>query len=586
MTMLTETTIVENPMSSSLLTRNVYCVCFTQRDSSELFHGELAQARKSYFSDGQKTVRVGKAQIVKGFEGKLSGKISRRGFYWRKQANRVNLEESFHQKGGYVVIMRDFSGFISARLYFDKEHNWIKSEYYNPEAPSVAQVIFKPSGTSDAVERFDWNPQTKCSLSTMLYPVSYLPGTAEQSLINARFGEPQLILYCAEGEFCYCPKEEAKQRLQALAEIGEGALILMPAWEVKDGLLAGEENTNQGPAPSFTGLEAYAKVEPSSPQPTSAAETVGTTEADTDAETADTIEADTAVEADTMAEPVVSLDTVSMTEVSAEFSVPPSPPPTEEPLPETPPSCETMEEQADREKILSAAEQWEQRMLAAQADLPLAPPQEEEVLPAEQEDTAYRHMVVNGQLAGRGRTEQPGGLTIYDGEFRDGKREGFGSYYYKDGGLCYAGFWKDDKKDGLGVSFRDNDRALHITNWKDGEPGNTVSLFDSEGNLRFSGRMENGKKQGVGVSYNCEDGTVFVGRWENGEETGMGSSFDRDGTLLYTGGWKDGKRCGHGTEFDQDGGIIFDGEWQDGKYYNGILYKKPAAPEEEQQASL
>ena len=34
--------ITTNAMSSSLLARNVYCVCFTARDSMDIFHGEFA----------------------------------------------------------------------------------------------------------------------------------------------------------------------------------------------------------------------------------------------------------------------------------------------------------------------------------------------------------------------------------------------------------------------------------------------------------------------------------------------------------------------------------------------------------------
>ena len=63
--------------------------------------------------------------------------------------------------------------------------------------------------SDDLVERFDWDAAKKRYRSTMLYPVPYLEGDAGQSLLNAQFGEPKLLVSTGEGMFCYCPKEEA-----------------------------------------------------------------------------------------------------------------------------------------------------------------------------------------------------------------------------------------------------------------------------------------------------------------------------------------------------------------------------------------
>ena len=42
---------------------------------------DLALARERYFTGGCKTLRVGKREVIRGFEGKLQGKLSRRGFF-------------------------------------------------------------------------------------------------------------------------------------------------------------------------------------------------------------------------------------------------------------------------------------------------------------------------------------------------------------------------------------------------------------------------------------------------------------------------------------------------------------------------
>lgn len=604
-----EPNVASSAMSLSLLARNVYCVCFADRDSLDILRGELALARERYFTGGCKTLRVGKREVIRGFEGKLQGKLSRRGFFWRKSAHNVTgtgnllLEEAFDQKGGYLLVNRDFRNIIASRVFFNKALAWLKSEYYEPWDTHNARVIFKPVDSDDLVERFDWDAAKKRYRSTMLYPVPYLEGDAGQSLLNAQFGEPKLLVSTGEGMFCYCPKEEAQRRKEALADLRQGTLVILPAWEVKEGSLAAPgEPEPEGPDITFSSLEEYAHIQEPPVKDLPAVAAPGE---------------ETIVKAPVPGEettPAVSEEPAPQEEVEAtvpEEAIAEAPVPgeeatsavSEEPAPQEEMEATAPEEAAGErplpEEAAPSGEAPAAQEERAQEPAPQAGPAEEpspwepqdaedrEILQAAREAAgvqtqglspangpSYRGELREGLPWGQGRTEQPNGRTSYEGEFRAGKREGFGAYYYKNGSLCYAGSWKEDKKDGLGVSFRESDHILHIAKWKEGAPGEFVSLFDKEGNLRYGGRIEDGKKQGAGVSYNAADGTVFVGKWQDGQPTGIGSAFDREGNLAYYGAWKDGKRHGHGTEFDSAGAIVFDGEWRDGKYYNGILYQK------------
>ena len=593
-----EPNVASSAMSLSLLARNVYCVCFADRDSLDILRGELALARERYFTGGCKTLRVGKREVIRGFEGKLQGKLSRRGFFWRKSAHNVTgtgnllLEEAFDQKGGYLLVNRDFRNIIASRVFFNKALAWLKSEYYEPWDTQNARVIFKPVDSDDLVERFDWDAAKKRYRSTMLYPVPYLEGDAGQSLLNAQFGEPKLLVSTGEGMFCYCPKEEAQRRKEALADLRRGTLVILPAWEVKEGSLAAPgEPEPEGPDITFSSLEEYAHIQepPVKDLPAVAApgEEAIPEEPAPQEEVEATAPEETLMEAPVPGEetaPAVSEEPAPQEKMEATA---PEEAAGERPLPEeAAPSGEAPSAQEE-----SAQEPAPQAESAGPAEEPSPwEPQDaedREILQAAREAAgvqtqglsptngpSYRGELREGLPWGQGRTEQPNGRTSYEGEFRAGKREGFGAYYYKNGSLCYAGSWKEDKKDGLGASFRESDHILHIAKWKEGAPGEFVSLFDKEGNLRYGGRIEDGKKQGAGVSYNAADGTVFVGKWQDGQPTGIGSAFDREGNLAYYGAWKDGKRHGHGTEFDSAGAIVFDGEWRDGKYYNGILYQK------------
>lgn len=588
-----EPNVASSAMSLSLLARNVYCVCFADRDSLDILRGELALARERYFTGGCKTLRVGKREVIRGFEGKLQGKLSRRGFFWRKSAHNVTgtgnllLEEAFDQKGGYLLVNRDFRNIIASRVFFNKALAWLKSEYYEPWDTHNARVIFKPVDSDDLVERFDWDAAKKRYRSTMLYPVPYLEGDAGQSLLNAQFGEPKLLVSTGEGMFCYCPKEEAQRRKEALADLRQGTLVILPAWEVKEGSLAAPGEP-EGPDITFSSLEEYAHIQEPPVKELPAVAAPGEEASPEEPALQEEVEATTPEEAIVEA-PVPGEEAVPEEPAPQEKMEAPAPEEAagERPLPEeVAPSGEAPAAQEER-----AQEPAPQAESAGPAEEPSPwEPQDaedREILQAAREAAgvrtqglspangpSYRGELREGLPWGQGRTEQPNGRTSYEGEFRAGKREGFGAYYYKNGSLCYAGSWKEDKKDGLGVSFRESDHILHIAKWKEGAPGEFVSLFDKEGNLRYGGRIEDGKKQGAGVSYNAADGTVFVGKWQDGQPTGIGSAFDREGNLAYYGAWKDGKRHGHGTEFDSAGAIVFDGEWRDGKYYNGILYQK------------
>lgn len=747
---------------ASLLSQNVYCVCFPQRDSLEVLQGELAAARKRFFAGGRKAVKMGRHEVVKGFDGDLRGKLSRWGFYWKKTAlgvsgqKSVALEEAFDQKNGYVLVNRDFRGSIVSRVFFNKEHAWQKSEYYEPWDPGTAKVMFKPDPMENTVERYDWDSGKKLYRSVILHPAPYQAGSAEQALINARFGEPPLIAALESGQVCYCPQKEAEERALALEEISSGTMVLMPAWEIKEGAFPVEEG-EEDTAVTFTSLEEYARIEapekpPSSPPPAQALaqdipheepsvplpeEPVQTDELDLEFILADARQAD-AGEAPMPAqeEPIPEEPAPPVWEEAAQ-AVFTEPQPAEDPLPPEPDSAilpvvrEAMEQQAEISRaeepacpafhaeppapaaqhlpkraaanssssgapvssthassawqeeqpsmsledtsilsaarqagggnppkraqqpersqpamsledtsILSAAKQAgggnppkrAQQPARSQPSMsledtailsaarqansgepprrtalgespsfssvrqpqnhahkgssavprhagptsqPPAPPVARQNTPAPASPSSSDRMRA-GKLTGKGRAEQPGGLTAYEGEYKDGKRQGFGSHYYKSGDLSYAGFWRNDKKDGLGVSFREGDHALHISRWVQGKPGQQVSLFDREGSLRYGGRIVGGKKEGAGVSISSADGSVLVTKWRGGQNTGLASAFDPDGNLLYYGSWKNGKRHGHGTEFDKNGGIVFDGEWRDDQYYNGILYQKPA----------
>ena len=128
---------------------------------------------------------------------------------------------------------------------------------------------------------------------------------------------------------------------------------------------------------------------------------------------------------------------------------------------------------------------------------------------------------------------------VYEGEYRDGKRNGHGTYRYasgavyegefKDGlfhghgtyrsanGEVYEGEYRDDKRNGHGT-YRYASGAVYEGEFKD-------DLFHGHGTYRYAdgdvyeGEYRDGKRNGRGI-YRSADGSVLKGTFKDGEFIG------------------------------------------------------------------
>lgn len=102
----------------------------------------------------------------------------------------------------------------------------------------------------------------------------------------------------------------------------------------------------------------------------------------------------------------------------------------------------------------------------------------------------------------------------YQGEFRNGKRDGRGIFIYKTGDR-YEGEFRNDKAEGRG-------RFL----WKAGN--------------KYEGYFVNGLRTGRGVFF-FQSGNRYVGDFLNGKKEGKGTFIFADGNV-YDGSWKNDKK--------------------------------------------
>lgn len=168
------------------------------------------------------------------------------------------------------------------------------------------------------------------------------------------------------------------------------------------------------------------------------------------------------------------------------------------------------------------------------------------------EGPTYLGEFVNDHPCGRGKLIFKGGEQ-YEGDWEDGKANGFGKYKNKE--VKYEGKWKDDKQEGIGTET-----------WTDG--------------TTYTGEFKNGKKTGQG-KFKYVDGSSYNGGFLNNQLHGKGKYIWNDGRE-YNGEWKfnkiegegifkwpDGRKyTGHYKENKKNGYGIF--EWPNGKKYKGF----------------
>lgn len=131
--------------------------------------------------------------------------------------------------------------------------------------------------------------------------------------------------------------------------------------------------------------------------------------------------------------------------------------------------------------------------------------------------TYFGKLDENNCRTGRGRTVSPDAMTSYDGEYLDDRRNGFGVCYYNNGSINYVGNWTDNSRNGGGVGYRLSDGTMHAGKWYNNTPDGYGARFDRNGNLIDVSNYENGVRTGKSVSFD-ENGNIVVSVYENGEK--------------------------------------------------------------------
>ncbi|CAG2246174.1 MORN repeat-containing protein 3 [Mytilus edulis] len=141
----------------------------------------------------------------------------------------------------------------------------------------------------------------------------------------------------------------------------------------------------------------------------------------------------------------------------------------------------------------------------------------------------------------------------FTGEWLDNKKDGKGTYKWKENGAIYDGDWKKGKRNGFGTYSvpkpNNGYRKEYSGGWKNDMRHGYGTQFYGD-NEYYEGEWYADKRSGWGRMY-FSDGTIYEGEWFDDQRNGQGMVRLRQ---VYEGVWKDDiAKCGNMRDFDREG---------------------------------
>ena len=207
--------------------------------------------------------------------------------------------------------------------------------------------------------------------------------------------------------------------------------------------------------------------------------------------------------------------------------------------------------------------------------------------------------------------EYQNGYKVYEGEYKDDMRNGFGTEYDETGVIVFEGEWVNGKpgnkfiekkkklvekdengkirymggfkegtviRDGEGVEYDENENPINSCIYENGVmvrkvkefKGKEIVLYDENGKIRYQGGYSDKEKLGYppnGKGKQYENGVlVYSGSFVKGYRDGQGNAFYPSHTMKYEGDWKNDKANGMGKFYDEEGLLVAEGEFVDNVY--------------------
>ena len=116
----------------------------------------------------------------------------------------------------------------------------------------------------------------------------------------------------------------------------------------------------------------------------------------------------------------------------------------------------------------------------------------------------------------------------YEGNWKNGVKEGKGTYYYSDG-KKYEGDWKNDKMEGTGIIYFNSGSRYEGDCINDFMEGKGIFFYNNGD--RYEGDFKNDKREGKGIYYYC-NGNREIGDYKNDQRIGKHVTLTNDGQVI------------------------------------------------------
>lgn len=168
-----------------------------------------------------------------------------------------------------------------------------------------------------------------------------------------------------------------------------------------------------------------------------------------------------------------------------------------------------------------------------------------------------------GMMHGSGSITSETMDYVYDGQLYKDMKHGEGQLI--EGKVKYSGQFKFDKYDGNGV-LCDSNGNIFDGEWREGQRNGMGNVTYSDGST-YLGEFRNNVMHGNNCQYKYSDGRIYIGNFEDGTKCGDGQMiFKVQEGEKYIGNWKYGKPNGKGQYWKSKDWSV-KAIWDEGKVY-------------------
>lgn len=478
------------------LTRDMifYSVCVSDFEKLDFKNDALAGVRANYFNSNHRPQADDTDILLDDVSYKLSYKMSKnQPLSWKVTKNLRPYQSVKRETGGiYCVRYYTENATVYKKQFFDSSHLWIRTEYFDKSIEGERLCTVSPKKIDDVIviEKITFSNNRKVGSET-LFPSDKNSDGNSAALVYSNNG---MIWYDSSFVPKYSVKEESKENTVSEPKPSRFELEadkFLPDYSPENPIdlssLEYLEDTFKEPQPQIT---AYDRIEKILEEAHKANKNLfGQIIENTCVEIAD--------EETELLDDSEELTEENMAESKAEIS-------------------EKTQQASDTEEHTEESETTQE----VREDIVKAEEEKKSDAVVSTTSGNYKYFGAvdeNGLRTGRGRTVSPSGITAYDGEYAQGKRDGFGVFYYKNGDINYVGEWAQNRRSGAGVGYRTSDGTMHIGKWDSNTPCGYGARFNKDGTFLDVADYTNGKKNGKCISLD-ENGNFYISIWENGKK--------------------------------------------------------------------